>query len=239
MEDNEIRDKAIQDAEKAEAGFDKEKQKLEIAEANFRRAKAEKEQMSTQMQQMQQQFEQQQKQIAELSAQRSADSSIADQLPDINVEDASIEDVAKVMAASKKIIAEQARKLASLETKASNYEQESAKEKAERQDRERKNQILNEVCSDLEEEFGSGLRNDAIKLFEKITEEQGAPENPAKAVLRLRKCFKQVKDTKATKGSRPLITDTGEGGNRPTFSNPKIKKGSLDDVADQYAKVGG
>jgi len=242
MDEKELREKAIQEAEKVDGEFDKERQRADQAEANFRKAQAEKQQMSTQMSQLQQQFEQQQRQLAELNAQSKASKSIAESLPDINIEDATIEDVAKVVAASKKIIADQAKELASLKTKANQYEQESAKERAEREARERRNQVLNDVCAELEEEFGSGLRNDAIKLMEQMNEEHGLPENPAKAVLRLRKCFKTVKDKKAsnkeTNPNRHLITDTGGGGERPAFGNPEVKKGSLEEVSAQYGKLG-
>lgn len=241
MDENEIRDKAIKEAEKADGEFDKERQRADQAEANFRKARVEKQQVSAQMTQLQQQFEQQQRQLAELNAQSEASKSIAESLPDINIEDATIEDVAKVVAASKKIIAEQAKELASLKTKASQYEQESARERQDREARERRNQVLNDVCTELEEEFGSGLRNDAIKLMEQMNEEHGFPENPAKAVLRLRKCFKTVKDNKKvgnkTNTDKHLVTDTGGGGERPAFGKPEIKKGSLEEVSAQYSKL--
>jgi len=240
MDEKELREKAIKEAEKADGEFDKERQRADQAEANFRKVQVEKQQVLAQMTQLQQQFEQQQKQLAELNAQSEASKSIADSLPDINIEDATIEDVAKVVTVSKKIIAEQAKELASLKTKASQYEQESAKERAEREARERRNQVLNDVCTELEEEFGSGLRNDAIKLMEQMNEEHGLPENPAKAVLRLRKCFKTVKENKKTNKTdtdKPLVTDTGGGGERPAFGNPEVKKGSLEEVSAQYGKL--
>lgn len=239
IKEQELRDKAIKEAEKADGQWDKERQRADQAEANFHKAKAEKDQIGSQLTQLQQTISQQQQQIAELSAQNTATKSIADSMPDIDIENATIEDVAKVVSASKKIIAEQAKQLANLNTKASRFEQESVRERTDREAAERRNQVLNEVCSELEEEFGAGLRNDAIKLMEKMNEEQGLPTSSAKATLRLRQCFKKVKegneDKKSDKG-KPVITDTGGGGSRPTLGNPNIKKGSLEDVSAQYSK---
>jgi hypothetical protein len=240
LNDEEVQKQAIADAEKAKAEFDKDRQRADQAEANFRKAQAEKEHAMSQMSQLQQQMDAQQKQFAELKAQSDASKSVTDALPDLN-EESSIEDIAKVVSASKKIIAEQSRELASLRTKASQNEQETVKEKQEREASERRNQVLNDVCADLEEEFGAGLRNEALKLMEKMNDEVGLPTNPAKAVLRLRTCFKKVKESKKTDEKKTPakvpVTDTGGGGSRPSFGNPKIKKGSLSDVSAQYGKV--
>jgi uncharacterized protein (DUF3084 family) len=241
MDEKEIREKAIQEAEKADGQWDKERQRADQAEANFRKAQAEKDKLNAQMEQMQQQYQQQRNQLAELNAQSQATKSITDSLPDIDPENADIEDIAKAVSASRRIIAEQAKEVAALKAKASQYEQETTRERQQREERERRNQTLNEICTDLEEEFGSGLRNDAIKLMEKMNEEQGLPSNSAKAVLRLRNCFKKAKEDKGknTDTAKVLMTDTGGGGGRPVFGNPNIKKGSLDDVAGQYSKLTG
>ncbi len=237
MDEKELRDKAIKEAEKADGQFDKERQRADQAEANYRKTAAEKEQMTSQVSQLQQQLAEQQRQFAELNAQSQASKSIEIALPDINLEDATIEDVAKVVAASKKVIAEQAKQLAALNAKASRFEQRTAEEEAKLQ----RNKVLNDVCEDLEGEFGAGLRNDAIKLMEKMNAEQGLPANPAKAVLRLRQCFKLAKEDKASgkDKDKPLITDTGGGGDRPGFKKPQIQKGSLEEVSAQYAKAYG
>jgi hypothetical protein len=244
LNDKEVKDQAnanaIADAEKAKAEFDKDRQRADQAEANFRKAQAEKEHATTQLSQLQQQMDAQQKQLAELKAQGEASKSIADNLPTLT-EDATIEDIARVVTASHKIIADQAKELAALKTKASRYEEETGKERQEREARERRNKVLEEVCTELEEEFGAGIRNDALKLMEKVNEEQGLPVNPAKAVLRLRQCYKKVSEDKTTETKKATIkapvTDTGGGGSRPSFGNTKIKKGSLSDVSTQYGKL--
>ena len=231
-------EKAIQEAEKAASEFDKDRQRADQAEANLRKAQAERDKLNSHLDEMQDRMKQQAEQMSQLTSQKQASDNISEMIPDIDVDEASLEDIAKVINSTRSIITTQAKELAELKSKASRYEQETAQQKAQRLEAERNNKILNETCNDLEEEFGAGLRNEAIKLMEQQVAENGRPANQAKAVLMLRKCFKQVSRQKTSPDtSRPPVTDTGGGGGRPSLEQPKIKKGSLEEVVEQYKKA--
>jgi len=242
MTEDEIREQTIKEVEKKDQEFDKERQRADQAEANFKKAQAEAKQKAEQLAQLQAKIEQQQQQLAELQAKNNATQEIDQLIPEINPDEASFEDLTRAVLAAKKVISEQAKKLASLETVASQYQQETAKERQEREAQARRNAILEEVCNDLEREFGAGLRNDAIKLMEQINAKKGIPSNPAKAVLRLRDCFKRAKaarDRSPQDMHAHVATDVGGGGGRPSLGGAKIQKGSLDEVYQQYARASG
>ena len=224
----------MQEETEKETVFDKERQRADQAEANLRKIKAEKEAANANLAQMQSRISEQQAKIDELSAKSSASKTIADKMPTVSVDDASAEEIAKAVNAAKEIIAEQAQELAALKAKTTNYEKTTYEREMAKQTQERNNSVLNKVCEELEREFGTGLRNDAIALMEQKNSEQGDPDSAALAVLRLRDCFKAVKKSK-TSDNKPPISDTGS--SRVSLSGVKLKKGSLAEVSAQMKKT--
>jgi hypothetical protein len=225
------------DATKNQEQWDKERQRADQETANARKAREEATLLRNQIAQQQAESAAMRKQFEELSATVNAGRSVVDALPDLDVENASTADLAAAIKKAGTLITEQAKELARLQTKAKQYEEESAADKAARVAREQADQTLNEVCEELDAEFGAGYRNEAIKLMQTKNAEQGRPESPAKAVLRLRSCYREIKESKAkeNKAKNPPHTDTGGGGSRPSFGGKQIKKGSLDEVAAQVA----
>ena len=228
---------AIKTAEKADGEqFNKERQRADQAEANVRKLLNERNQLTSQFTTLQSQIQQQQQELQKLSSTKQ----VLDEIPEIDAETASVEDLVKVAAAMKKTITAQAKKLASLEGKARQFENLETNRAAQSE----RNGILEEVCAELETEFGAGLRNDALKIMAQINEEQGPPANSAKATLCLRTCFKQAKEArieaenKTTEKKKSNIPP-GEGGGHSSFKSQKFTKGSLKEVYAQAKKIAG
>lgn len=233
---NDPTEKAIETAEKATGeNFDKERQRADQAEANVRKLAQDKVQLTGQLATLQSTVQQQQNQLAELSSKKQT----FDSIPEINIESASLEDVVKAVSAAKQIIATQAQEITKLSKKAEAYE----RNEIGKTETEQRNKILDEVCGELEQEFGAGLRNEAIKFMQQMNEEQGPPENSAKATLRLRNCFKKAKDARDADKKKPADKKTnvppGEGGGRSSFGSSKFKKGSLKEVLAQARQAAG
>jgi hypothetical protein len=83
----------------------------------------------------------------------------------------------------KRIIADQAKELASLKTQTENARKQ-AQNRAEAEAESRAiNELLNRTCSRIEKEVDAvGLRNEALVEFKKRTSEEGVP-SPAEAAL--------------------------------------------------------
>ena len=218
--------------------FDKEKQRADQAEANFRKEREQREAMQANLEAQVAESNRLKQQLEELSAQVNAKKSVENELPEIDVENASVEELAHALARTRKLIVDQTKKIATLETVASAVKKNSEATEAQQREAGRKQKILNELCDDLEAEYGKGLRNEAIELMQKKNDELGLPTSPAMAARRLEKCFKEIADSKKGKkknDTRDPLVDPGHGGGRPRYGTMKLKKGSLDDVADQIA----
>jgi len=217
--------------------FDKNRQRIDQAEANARRLKVEKDQLASDLEVQRAASAKLKAQIDELLVVNKSANDVNDELPDLD-DDPELDDVAMAMRKTKAMLAKQAKELARLTALTANRENETAREKAARERKEENDRILNEVCEDLEEEFGSGLRNTAIELMEKMNADKGAPTSAASATLRLRKCFKLASEKPFTDDTDDRddreFGDKGGGGGRPRFGPKKLKSGSLDEVAAQY-----
>jgi Rad3-related DNA helicase len=215
--------------------YTKEQQMIDQEKANAKRAREEAAALRQQLADQQAQSTELRKQFNDLSAQVNAGKSVADALPEIDPENASVADLAGAIKKASQIIADQAKELATLKNTARTYAEESAADKAARRAKEQADAVLNEVCDELEKEFGAGYRNEAITLMKQKNEELGTPSNPAKAALRLRDCYREIKTQKDKNKGSKVNTDTGGGGYRPDMGQKPLKKGSLDDVAAQVA----
>lgn len=241
LKDEKVIDTAITDAEKAEKEFDKDRQRADQAEANFRKAKAEKERLDTELESQRQKAAELQAQIDELKAGKNAEKDVVDQIPDIDPEKATVEDYGKAMKQMRTVIAGLTKKLAQVETKGQQSESERQREKLAAREKADRDKTFEDLCRELDEEFGPGLRNDAIKKMEERVAAEGEPSNAVKATLIFRKCYAAAKaeaeQGKAKDKSKRIIpTDTG-GGGRTRFGSVQIKKGSLDDVVAQFERA--
>lgn len=216
--------------------FDKAKQRADQEAANARKAREAAEAERGRAAAAEAEAARLRQQISDLQKQASAEKTVTDALPDVDVENASIEDLTKYVKAATKVIAEQGKKLASVETRVDRSAEETAQERQAKVMKDRANAALNEVCDDLDREFGAEHRNAAIELMEKRNAEEGLPGASYKAVLRLRDCYKAVaseaKKSEPKKSARRPV-DTGGGGVRPAFGGKQVRKGTLAEVMGQ------
>jgi len=238
-QDKETGDKTTKADEQKTVEFDKERQRADQAQANLEKSQAERDALRIDLAKATAEREAQKAKLAELTAVTNAARNAEAALPEINPESATVDDMAAALNATRRLIAEQSKQLAELKVANETQAERVNREARERDQATADDQIFNEVCLDLEDEFGAGLRNQAIELMKKENATKGAPANPAKAVLRLRSCFKQAKlDSEKPKTKDTVRIDGGGGGKGPSFGSPEIKEGSLDEVAKQYKALG-
>lgn len=216
--------------------FDKERQRADQEASNAARARETASTLSSENATLKGDMAAMQTRLNQIDSDSAAAKAIDSVLSDIDPNDASAEDLASVAVETKKVITTLAQDVATLKSSTAKSDAEREREKQAEESEARDNAVLNDVCNDFETEFGAGLRNKAIALMEKTNKEKGLAVNPAKALLRLRDCFKQVSEVKDDDTGDPHFTDTGGGGGRPFVTSPEIKEGSLDDVAAQYKK---
>jgi hypothetical protein len=224
--------------EQAKKDFDKERQAADQERANAVRARADAQAARQEAEQLKQRTQTLEAEIAAAKGIANAEKNV--ELPDIQTEEASVETLAEYSRKAKKIIAEQARKLAELDQKVSKSEKDRATETEAQRNSRYADQVLEEVCTEFDNEFGPNLRNDALKRMTEMNKAEGLPQTPHKALLRLRTCYreaaKEAKDSIKSESKSPRIpSDSGRGGHRPSYAPAKIKPGSLDEVAEQMA----
>jgi len=232
LENEDLKQEAVETTEKKSTNWDKDRQRADQEAANVRKLLAEREQLRSQLTTLQSQLAEQQAAIQKLSTTKQ----VFEEIPEVDANEADPEVIAKAINTAKKLFAAQGAKIAEFENKVKYYEQIEMNRvaQAERQ------AILERVCSKLEAEFGAGLRNEALELMNKINQEEGAPENSAEATLRLRDCFKKIKekrDAENRKAKQSLIPP--DGGGKSSFTSLKFKKGSLKEILAQARQLAG
>lgn len=230
--------------EKNQNDQDKEKERLEAEKrvnqqilqerANAERARAEAQAARQGAENLKGRMAALEQQIAAVKGKEDAAKSV--DLPDIPDEEASIESLASYARRAKKILADQAAELAELRQTVTKTRQDRDQEEAAKKQARYADQVLEEVCTAFDEEYGAEHRNAALKRMSEINAKEGMPQTPHKAMLRLRSCYAEVaKSAKETKSDKPRTpSDPGRGGTRPSFKDPEIKRGSLDEVAAQF-----
>lgn len=226
---------STENEEQAKKDFDKERQAVDQERANAARARAEAQAARQEAEALKQRMAALEQQIAEAKGKEDAAKSV--DLPDIPTEEASIEALAEYARRAKKILADQAIELAVLKGTVTKSQKDKEQETEAQRQARYADQVLEEVCSNFDAEYGAEHRNEALKLMTAMNKEQGPPATPHKAMLRLKDCYRQaVKDSEKSKPPR-IPSDSGRGGSRPSFKPASIKPGSLDEVAAQFAKT--
>ena len=242
-DDGDALDVAIEEGEKAErtpeeqSKIDKSRrneQLLEQEQANSARANEAARQAQDSLESAKTANEQLKEQLAAAEA-KAAEAGIGNtELDESDYEGTDLAMVKSIKALDAKIKAKDAR-IAGLEKKAMTYEQQQQQEIAIQQ----RNSAYEELLADLDTEYGTDCRNDAVKKFQELSAKGKVTKgNPAKATRIMEKCYKEVKAAKekVNKDKSSLSLDSGSGGgNAPSLSGVKIKAGSLDDVQKQYA----
>lgn len=220
--------------DKSKQEFDKARQAADQERANAARARAEAQAARQEAETLKQRMAALEAEIQAAKGKEDAAKSV--DLPDIPMEEASVEALAEYSKKAKKIIADQARKLAELDQAVTQARRERERETEAQRQARYADQVLEEVCTAFDKEFGAEHRNAALKRMSEINQEQGFPATPHKAMLRLRDCYAEVakghKDAESKSSRTP--SDPGRGGTRPSFRPADIKAGSLDEVAAQF-----
>lgn len=205
--------------------WDKERQRADQAEANFRKAQAERQSIE-----------------AKLSAESEKAKSLEEKLStyvkanEINLDDIDSEytdpKLVNVLKAMQSQIAEANARAAKLEEVKERYEQVE-REKDLTNAREN---AKNEIIADIEAEYPAKHRNEAVKLADKICADRGySPKDRYEASKLLRQCYKDLASKEVVKPKVEKVpTDTGQGGN-PTVTT-EVKSGSIKSVAAEWRK---
>jgi len=219
----------VNQEEQQKPQWDTERQRADQAEANYRKLQREKAEIESKAADAE-------KRIADMEAKLN-EVAKANDIDLDTMEDEFVDPTAY------KVVKALQTKIQSLEGLADAYK----KQETERQAKEREGQLevardkaKNEIITDIETEFGSQYRNDALKKAEEICQKRGyPPEDRYEAARILRQCYREVSSgKKPSTVKKPVSSDSGKA---VTSANPKedVRPGTLREVMQQMrAKAG-
>jgi len=225
--------RAIDDARKNEQQVEQERANAERAREEARQAQTDLEASQTANTKLQEKLE-----AAEVAA---AEAGITDvELKEDDYKDAP-SDLAMVKAINtlKTKLEASNKRSAALEKKAKGYEQQAQNDQA----KAARNAAYDEILTDLDDEYGADVRNEALKIWQEKVKAGEIPKGkPAQATRIMEKCYKQAKAakdeaTKKAKDKSPSLDTGSGGGSGPNLTKTEIKEGSLDDVAEQVGQT--
>jgi hypothetical protein len=234
-------DETIEDGEKAELKgnkeWDKERQRADQEAANARKARDLASQVQSELETTRSEAEQLRTELAKAKSE-AAKAGIEDVELKEEEYDGSDLTLVKAIKSIKKEIAAKDAEIKNLQEANKKTEQATQQDKAA----QRRNADYEELLSALDSEFDADCRNEAVTKFNDLVAAGNVPKgNPAKATLIMAKCYKEIYAVKHKGGKSNktgLALDTGSGGNAGIrLSGSKLKKGSLDEVAAQAAKM--
>ena len=203
--------------------WDKERQRGDQAEANFRKTKLERDTIEAKYTDAAKRVESLEAKLTELT----------------KVEDVKLDDIdsyePRVLAAIKSLQAQ----IKSATARADALE--IAKKGFEKLENDRRlesrvNQDRQEIITDIESEFPAKFRNEAIKMANEICVKRGfSPDDRYEASKLLRSCYKDLSDTdKKPDKSKKVPTDSGKSAGAIEDNAPK--EGSLREIAAEWKK---
>ncbi len=221
-----------------EQDWDKDRQKLDQLSANVTKIASEKAELATQLTEMSQRSQDMQSTVSRLEEQLStaqvARQAETDSLDSDLYDDKLIKKISGFeaeIANTKKALIESTTQIKELQDAKSQFEQNAKTEQEATRKAERKEMIL----TDLDKEFGSKFRNEALKLAqEEVTQSGVAPDGEYAVHMLLRKHYTTLSATPGTtKNFSPVQVDTGDGG--VVFNEGEIKDGSRSEVLAEIA----
>ena len=230
--------KVIDDAAKEE--FDKERQKVDQAEAVARKARADAAAANDALEAERQDKAALQQKLAEAEA--VASKAGIHTVPDLKEEDYDGGDIAivKSVNALKSQLAQKDKDIATLKKIADDFRTEAQKEQA----RKHSDAAFEELLSDLDSEYGADNRNAALAKWGALREEGKVPKGkPAMATRLMQKCYREAKaeaDKAKTGKEETVKLDSGSGGGQAgNLSGIGLKPGqSLEDALKQIKMAG-
>ena len=214
--------------EKPKQEWDIERQRADQAEANYRKLQREKADIEQKAQEAEKRIAEMESKINEFA-----------KANDVNLDELESEFIDPTVY---KVIKNLQSKLSNLENIAETYR----KTETDRQAKEREQQLevakekaKNEIIGDIESEFGSQFRNEALKRADEICNKRGyAPQDRYEAAKILRQCYKEISSQKTTTPKKAIPSDSGK---TTVSASPKedVKPGTLREVMSQLrAKAG-
>ena len=223
-DDNEA-GKAKDDGPKGET-WDKERQRADQAEANFRKEQDSRQELETKLNDQAEKTQAMQDKLEELAKVNDVD------LTEID-EEMTDPVVVKALKAMQSKIDKANAKAESLEKVAEGYRQnEQAKETTAA-----RSKAQDEIVADIEEEYPAKYRNEAVKAADAICKERGySPRDRYEASKLLKSCYKALASKKKAPASddEKIPTDSGKGSS--SVAETKGKGGSIKDLANQWRK---
>jgi hypothetical protein len=207
-----------------ETQWDKERQRADQAEANFRKTSTELDSTRAKLDAQGKQIESMQKSLDEYAkANEVSPDELDDELVDPGVKKVLKSMQAKVDAAK-----------AEVETLKQARDDITKRLNADAADTRRASQQA-KIIADIEAEFPSKLRNAAIAKADKVCKDRGyAPEDRHEAYMLLRAAYKELAEKPATHSKTSVATDTGASAN--TVVSEDNKPTTLKEAANQWRK---
>lgn len=209
--------------------WDKERQRADQAEANFRKAQAERESIAAKADAASKEVESLKARLDEFAK---ANDVNLDEI-DTDITDAKVVKALKVMQSKLEAATQRAEKSEKAVSEMLTKEQV-------KQEEQRHEQVKQELIAEVEAEFPARFRNEALKAANKICEDRGfAPSDRYEAFKILRNCYKELASKSAAPTPKPVATDTGKTTITATPDTGEVKGGSLREVAAQLRKKAG
>lgn len=234
----------------AEGGWDKERQRIDQAEATVKKIATERQQLQEEVDVLTGQLEEQATGRKDLQDRLSkVEGLLQDKASEAKVDDLEQIDPEttdpRVLKVIRSLQTEQANLTKQLKVSGEKIQQlEEAKTTIEKKEQQREIDDARErdkefLLSTLDDEFGAKYRTEAVKLAGKQVKELGeAPTGDLKIYLFMRNCYQQVKEKaegKAGKADTEKVqVDSGSGG--VTFGDKQIEEGTGEQVLGQIAK---
>lgn len=216
-------------------GWDKDRQRVDQLQANVSKIASEKAEVDSQLSEMAERARETQETVARLSEQLAnakATQSVDESLDSDLYDDKLIKKINALeiaVANAEKSRGEDRTQIKELQDAKAQFEENAENELEVTRKADRKELIL----TDLDKEFGSKFRNEALKLAQDEVDQTGkAPDGEYAVHMLLRKHYTQLSLTpNTTKTFSSVQVDTGDGG--VAFNEGEIEEGSRDDVMAQ------
>lgn len=243
-EPEKIEGEVKEEQEQKDEKWDKTRQELDQNKANVEKLSEHNTELQEQVGELQTTIEQERQETADKLAnieKQLADKAKEEKIDDIENIDPDLVDpnVIKVLKGLKvqqesleKQIAEKDADIAKLQEAKEKYETDREKSI----DDARKTELKEAMLTELDKEFGSKFRNDAVALANKKVKESGkAPEGDFFIYKFIRDCYKEITTNapKETPVKETVPSDSGASG--VTFKEGEIKEGSIEEVLPQIA----
>jgi chromosome segregation ATPase len=207
--------------------WDKERQRADQAEANYRKSEARVGAADLKTQQLERTVSELQGQMKQIEAVKGLD------LATLDPNEADVPDIVREYAKMSKALESTTSKITALEQKAAQYENDASNDRQERE----KEGVIERICKPLDTKYGVSLRNEARRLAEEEVEARGfAPKDALECRDMLEKHYVTLSKD-ASKKKEIVPSDSGRGGSKVSFGD-NIKPGKISDVMSQMRKGG-